>query len=575
MPKFIRLIFCCILILSKLGYAVDVSSINIANRGFTPFNVDAGLVGKNLQRSSSLPQRSTRAVDAPAAQTPSAMDIAGAEKITFTLNGIIFSGNTVYSDEQLQLIFKPYLHHKISLAELMNLVQEVSSKYQKNGYFLSKAILPPQEIKNGIVQVTVVEGFISNVEIQGINKRLLVQMLKKYGSRIQSIRPIRLADLERYLLLMNDIPGLEIKSVLAPDKKTPLGSDMTLVSTYKAFDITYTRDNYQTQYLGPYENTVYASLNSFFVPGGTLYGRVLSADRYDSLNYYELKYDQIIGTDGLVLSLDGYTTRTNPQFILKPLEIHSVSDDVNVDLFYPIIRSRQRNLSFQAQFDYMNNSSTALDSILYEDKIRDLTLSLLYSDLLWKGENSILLSLDKGFNFLGAHSRHPPSRLGATPNFLKVMLTASRNQFLGERFSAFVLVTAQYGANPLFAAETITFGGPFIGRGYDMAQFVGDSGVAGKAELRMNVSPNLPVFKQIQFYTFYDAGKMWNRVKLPETKTDFSGASTGAGFRAAVIPHINAEAYLAKPLTAPNATQVILGKSGKGILGFFQVSAYF
>ena len=87
----------------------------------------------------------------------------------------------------------------------------------------------------------------------------------------------------------------------------------------------------------------------------------------------------------------------------------------------------------------------------------------------------------------------------------------------------------------------------------------------------MNTSPNLPFLKQVQYYAFYDAGKLWS---LIPGITSESGASTGFGLRATLMNHFNAEGFLGKPLTAPNQSQVIMGNSGHNFLGYFQLTTY-
>ena len=173
----------------------------------------------------------------------------------------------------------------------------------------------------------------------------------------------------------------------------------------------------------------------------------------------------------------------------------------------------------------------------------------------------------------GANTKNQigPSRIGATPNFIKLVLTGSRTQYLNDRFSIYALVTGQYANKVLYSAETMIFGGPYIGRGYDWAQFTGDQGVAGKAEFRANFAPNFPFLKHIQCYAFYDAGELWSKIPLVKP---VSGASTGFGLRAALTNHINVEAFTGKALTTPNATQMIEGKSGHQFLGYAQVTAY-
>lgn len=548
---------------SRTLYAIDVP--------ISPASVEPGQIGQTLYRSGAPTSAPAAITQLHKATEKPSIEAAAAAKITFVLNGIHFKGNHVFSSAELLKIFTPYLHKKITVAKLIELVEAATQKYQKAGYFLSKALLPQQEIHDGIVTVQIVEGFISNVDIQGIKGQNKTYLLK-YAHEIESIRPIKLDKLERYLLLINDNPGIQAKAVLAPDPKVPLGSKMTLVSQFTPVQATISRDNYQTRFLGPLETSIYGSFNSMIIPGGSLYGRALAADPYTKLQYYEARHSQFLGTDGWLLTLDGYYTRTNPQFVLAPLHNIGYSADGNAALLYPIIRSRARNLRVQGQFDYINSHATILEQPLYYDRIRDLVLSSVYDDTLWKGQDVISVALNKGFNIWGATAAGPHSRLGSTPNYLKLNGTVSRLQNLTSHFDLYAMVTGQWTNHTLFATEVFTFGGPYLGRGYDMSQFTSDEAVAGTFEFRINFNPNLKYLKQAQFYTFYDAGKFWNKSHLIPLTHMASAASMGFGTRSAIMPHVYIEGFFGRALTTRNATQVILHRDGRTFLGYMQVS---
>lgn len=530
---------------------------------------EAGIVGRNIMRSPAATRAPGTAPSFEIAKPQKTEISPEAAKYSFVLNQVKIEGNHVISTAVLEEIFKPYLHQTITVAKLQELVNEVSNKYQESGYFLSKAFLPPQEIANGTVKVTVVEGFISQIKIQGLKREQLIQFIEEFGDKIKADKPIKLATLERYLLILNDVSGFTVKSVIEPDPTTPLGSKLTLATEVKTLEASVTQDNYQTPYLGPNETGANAALNSVFTPGGSLFARALLADVDHKLSYYELRHIQAIGSEGLSFSIDGYQTKTNPQFVLAPLEIFGVSKDANTSLYYPIIRSRNRNLNVQVQYDYMTNGSTALGQELFFDRIQDVSLSSTYSDVLWKGDDNLSLVLDKGIGNLGDRPFH--SRFNARGDFLKLTGYVSRTQYLNDRFSLYALVTAQYANHILPSSETFSFGGPYLGRGYDWSQFTGDEGVAGKAEFRMNMNYDFPFLKQVQYYTFYDAGLISSLI--PQV-TRFHASSAGFGLRSVIIDHLGAEAFVGKPLTTPNASQVVKGKSGHAFLGFFQVTAY-
>jgi len=65
---------------------------------------------------------------------------------------------------------------------------------------------------------------------------------------------------------------------------------------------------------------------------------------------------------------------------------------------------------------------------------------------------------------------------------------------------------AQYALEPLLATEQFAYGGAqqALGRAYDPAEIIGDRGMAGSLELRMNLSPEKRFWQAMQLYVFYD-----------------------------------------------------------------------
>lgn len=571
----------------SLLHAASIYSIS-APAYLNPFSLEPGLIGRSLdpglmgQILSKQPQPGSLIPAQDQVVQQNQLATEAVSQISFTLNQVKFSGNKTISTSELVDIFKPYLNKKITVAKLMELVDAATNLYQKRGYFLSKAVLPPQRIDGGIVQVTIVEGFFSDIEIHGVTGRQN-SLISSYGDRIKNIVPIEIEGLERTLLIINQIPGFQTKTFIAPDKNTPLGSVLTLKTEYTPVNAYYSHDNFQTRYLGPQENTLHASINSYLIPGGTLSLSSINSDNTSKLQYYEVRHDQLLGTNGLNFTVDGYYTRTHPGFILTPLNVIGYSADVNATLSYPLLEKKRRTMVVQTQFNALESHSTALEQLLYRDKIRDISLSATYHDILWKGEDTALLVFDKGFNILGARDRlEPPlSHPDGSSNFFRINFSANRIQYLSEYLSLYASFTSQYANRPLLAASDFIFGGPMLGRGYDMAQFTGDQGIAGSAEFRVTfpdkipfIDRSVPYIRNIQCYTFYDVGKLWNfQQNLPSIVT--SGASAGAGIRTTVASYVNLSGFVGKPLTTPNATQLVLRENGKAFLGYFQVTAFF
>jgi hemolysin activation/secretion protein len=159
---------------------------------------------------------------------------------------------------------------------------------------------------------------------------------------------------------------------------------------------------------------------------------------------------------------------------------------------------------------------------------------------------------------MGASDLNQPnlSRAQGDPQYTKWNTSIARLQGITQKVSLYVSGTGQYAYDPLLSAEQFTFGGTGYGQAYDPAELTGDKGLAGKAELRYSAAPQWRFLNSLQYFGFYDIGKVWN--KLPASVTGLpqqeSGASAGLGVRISFNEYMYGSAEMAKPLTRDVAT---------------------
>lgn len=71
----------------------------------------------------------------------------------FILRAVCISGSTVYSQASLLAFFQPYLNKRINYKDLEKINQQITFKYLKDGYVLSRATLPLQNLSSGHVHI--------------------------------------------------------------------------------------------------------------------------------------------------------------------------------------------------------------------------------------------------------------------------------------------------------------------------------------------------------------------------------------------------------------------------------------
>ncbi len=498
-----------------------------------------------------------------------------AEKIHFKLTRITFTGNTVFSDAQLQAMVQPSINQIISLADLQGLANKITEKYWEAGYILSRAILPPQQIVSGQVKIQVIEGFISAVSVSGTPGKARSQ-IQEYGNNILLSKPLNINVLERSLLLSNDIPGTQVKAVLTPSTTVPESSDLTMIADRQLAQGYILYDNYGTRYLGPQEVTVGGNLNSFFTSGDSTAVQAVSTIHTKEMNFLQLTHSELLGASGTRLLVGGSYSKTLPGSILQQLDIDGIARSLFADLYYPWIRTRTQSLSLHTSAYYQNIYTEILQTPLYYDRIRSLVAGTHYDSTdSWHGVNAAGLDYSQGFNILGANNGGMRSRPEGRSNFSKTQMNLSRSQYLSTHFSLYAAAQGQYAFTPLLASEQFGVGGPIFGRGYDPYEISGDHGVAGTVEFRVDTAPGFRVLRAIQYYAFYDAGEVWNiDARISGEPVRATATSTGLGVRFTFTQHFAANLFVAQPLNRPVASAVAVGDNGKAPRGFFQVSAY-
>lgn len=482
----------------------------------------------------------------------------GTSDARFVLSEVRIEGSTVYDTAEFRPLFGDLIGQEISLNDIFRISQSVTARYRSDGYVLSQALLPAQRIEGGVVRIQVIEGFVDAFRIEGEPRGGNV-LIAAYAEKIVESRPLQNRDLERYLLLMNDLPGIRVRSVLLPSPDTPGAANMTLVVEEKRFDAVGSIDNRGTKFLGRSQYLASLAANSLLSLHERMQLQYVGAPTTSEreLSYVSGSYQQPIFDEGTTLSLFASRSDTEPGSELEDLEIEGESTTLILSAAHPFIRSRRQNLSAALQFDVRDSETDIFGTQTFsKDRLRVLRARLLY-DLVdgWAGINLVDVEVSQGLNILGASDDGDAnlSRADGRSNFFKLAATAQRVQdlgFLQDRLSLLLSLGGQKSANALLSVEEFGLGGIDFGRAYDPSELTGDDGLAGRIELRLDFDEVLSQPTELfQVFTYYDIGKVWNRGDVAGQPSNESLASAGVGVRFAVTDWLSGSLEAGKPLT--------------------------
>ena len=476
---------------------------------------------------------------------------------SITVKKIIFEGNTVFLDQDLTKEIQSFLNKKSSFADLENIANKITDYYRLHGYSLAMCYIPAQEMKKNILKIKILEGVINRINIKGNyhKNKLVVELLDK----IYATRPFDVKKIEKYMMLINDLPGVTAQAVLkkSSDVEEPGGVDLDIIFKKNNTQFSLGTDDNIADYLGKFVTQFNVS-EADLIFNNHLLGLNISRDNtFQHFKNLTISDKITLNSEGTSATIELNKVQVQPGYRLKKYKIKSNMENYSLNLSKPFIRSRHKNLTPFVGFKITNFRSQVLNTLTTKDHIRALSFGTIYDFFdNYKGGNLINFSINKGLDILDStHKQKYPSKRYGRIKFLKTNFSYSRLQHVVDNFNMYFNLQSQFTNDSLLSSELFGVGGNGIGKGYGSSALTGDKGYATTYELRYRM-PQISIFSS-ELYSFYDYGKAWNKRKLPNDND--IAVSYGLGLRCNLSKHSSIKITVAKATTA----KVAIREKGK------------
>ena len=493
-----------------------------------------------------------------------------AADVRFILSGLVIEGVTAYDPSVFAPFYENLLAREVSLVDLYEVARKITQKYSEDGFLLSKAMVPAQRPDLGVLRIRVDEGYLENIIFEGEVKGSTA-LLENYARKITESHPLRAAVLERYILLMNDLPGVFAKRRLVPLGRGD-GAYNLIVTITQDTSYGFARiDNRGSRFSGPYQFWLGGGVNSALGLWDNTQARVITVSETEELRFGDLSHSQVIGEEGTRLNLGASFSRSEPGHTLAPDRIRTEGKFASIGIEHPVLRSRSQDLFLGLSFSYLDSERREFGVPNIDDKIRVLRLNMRYGVVDgWGGRNNASVTVSRGLDVFDATHNGDAlsSRAGAPHDFTKVVMDVSRYQQLSARWGVLAAVAGQRSATKLFLSEQYGFGGEYIGRAYDPSEISGDDALGGKIEVQWTSPQGGGFLSQHQYFAQYDYGATWFR----SSAEDSTLSSLAAGVRFSMKGGYFASLEVAKPLTRPVDA---MGLDGNDPRLFFVLSSNF
>ncbi len=504
---------------------------------FSAETITPGAVEQTLRPTPSPPKEAppVPALSPPMSSGPPAV----VDERRVKIENFVITGNTVFTEAVLKDLLKDLAGTELTLKDMYGAADRLTEYYQKHGYSLCTVTVPAQRMKDGILQLEVIEGRVGKLLFTG-NQRYSEAFLQRHFEPLEPKIILRLDDLERELLLLNDMPGLMVRSALVPGEEYG-STDIQLDVKETPFAANATLDNQGRDVVGLWRLGADFTINNPAKFGDVL-GIGYTHSQSNLLRQGRLNYGFPLTHDGARLNLNYSRAEYDVAGDFTELGISGVSETARLQLNQPIIRTRGRNLAWTFGLAHViGQSETDLSSVpLSDDEINFLETGLDFSRRNKSGGQSTLSAL------LATNFQNNPGGTDSAALPLNLKISGSHEQVLGKGWSGYLRGEALFCDDTLPDSNKYGLGGTANIRGFVSSTLRGDQGGSGSLELRRQVQVKSA---NILLRGFIDAGEVRQHDTLGDSsQTTDTLASAGAGASIFITSKYSLDLTWAKPI---------------------------
>lgn len=390
----------------------------------------------------------------------------------FAVREIRFTPSELLSAAQLQAIGQEYQGRDLAFADLQALAARVNDLYQGMGVVTAQAIVPPQDVSDGIVTIRLVEGRVGAIHLTGNDSTRAGYVTGRIG--LKPAEMVLLKPLEDDLIRFNRTNDVQLRAELRPGAQFAT-TDLNLsVIEPPRHAVQMFVDNAGGDSTGKWR-TGLTYLNRSLL--GWRDSLSLTTSRASGQESYGLSYsvpvNRLGGRAGVAWNKDLIATRFGP---LAPLDVTGRSSAVGLTLRQPVYVTQDRQLDLTVEAMRRKGTSWISGVLLQQTETTDFSVGAEYQ-----------ASDDSGAWLAGYSTLSGKARVSGVAHDDRYWLgrgSIRRIQNLRERMSLRASVNFQHtGSQLLPASEQFFIGGPYSIRGYPVGAYGGDDGYSLSVEL--------------------------------------------------------------------------------------------
>lgn len=466
----------------------------------------------------------------------------------FEINQISLQQASLITPDTQKRLVAPYINQCLSLDRINQLVRAISEWYVQRGYITSRAFLTEQNLSHGTLNITVLEGKLEAIHLQGASARQLNMAFPTRAGRILNLR-----DIEQGMEQINRLRTTPVQIEIIPSTQ-PGYSIVNLTSTPE-FPLTLglNMDNSGQRSTGIGQlsaslvgNDLLGVADRWFVSGGR---SSAFSDWRDAQNFQAgVSVPYGYGLLDYSYSWSNYHSRFNA----NSFDWYSNGDNISNRLSgsWVLFRNGQIKTGVQLGLNHYASHNWLNETLLQSSsrKLTSLQIGFNHTQKIAGGVATLNPMLSRGMPWFDAESDKGKSDDFPKAEFRKWSVSSSYQRPVTQKMWWLSSFYAQWSPDRLYGSERLTIGGENSVRGYKEQYLSGDVGGYLRNELNYSLF-TLPAIGEVSTTLALDGGWLQSDKQDRYAAGTLWGSSLGLGTRNA---HVSTQLSLGIPVSYPN-----------------------
>lgn len=366
----------------------------------------------------------------------------------------------------------------VTLGQIEGVANSITQFYRQRGFILAKAYIPKQEVRDGIVNLTVLLGMLGEVDVIGNNMYNAEYLKSIFDDNLH--KPVTNQTIEENLYMINSFPGLNVEGYFESGKQVGDTKLNVNVREENRFNFNARIDNHGSEDSGLYRLFFDMQANNLIGQADYLHLSALQTVVPDDTLFWKVKYASNFFSPHFRVGFDYSQNQfvSDQSSILSTLDLSGVVTVYGIEGQYIVQRSRKKNSNYKLRYENIDSDlqlGTIEDALDERMSRTSISYSFDYLDDVNKRLHDFKVQYDYGdfdYGFSDGQEEkfHVVSLDYTVLNFVKV-------PFFNANSRAILHSYGQYSGTNLSSTARFSLTGPTRVRGFEPSYFTADDAI--------------------------------------------------------------------------------------------------